>query len=112
MKKNSSDTQEPQAAASRTEEETQKRQARDALTQCGDHILQRNRPPECHSPQGDEPYIEGQPWLELRGTAQEPVKGVTDVKISMWPREKVEIGTARPASVGSVLAHVRNSPSA
>jgi hypothetical protein len=52
---------------------------------------------------GDEPYVEGQPWLELRGTAKEPVKGVTDVKISMWPRENVQIGTARPASVGAVL---------
>ena len=28
---------------------------------------------------------------------------MTDVKISMWPREKVEIGIARPASVGAVL---------
>ena len=52
---------------------------------------------------GEEPYIEGQPWLELRGTATEPVKGVTDVKISMWPKETTEVGTARPASVGSVL---------
>ena len=52
---------------------------------------------------GDEPYVEGQPWLELRGTAQEPVKGVSDVKISMGPREKVEIGAAQPASVGTVL---------
>jgi hypothetical protein len=51
----------------------------------------------------DVPYVEGQPWLELRGTAQEPVEGVNDVKISMWPMERVEIGTARPASVGSVL---------
>ncbi|MGB2714763.1 MAG: hypothetical protein WBC51_11320 [Vicinamibacterales bacterium] len=52
---------------------------------------------------GDQPYVEGQPWLELSGTATEPVKGVTDVKISMWPRETVEIGTARPASIGAVL---------
>src|SRR5262245_12275230 len=51
---------------------------------------------------GDEPYVEGQPWLELRGTTTEPVKGVTYVRI-MWPRDTVEVGTARPASVGSVL---------
>lgn len=31
---------------------------------------------------GDEPYVEGQPWLELRGTATEPVKGVTEVKMA------------------------------
>src|SRR5262245_38835774 len=47
---------------------------------------------------GDQPYIESQPWLELRGTAREPVKGITDIKISMWSRDKAEVGTARPAS--------------
>lgn len=29
---------------------------------------------------GAEPYIESQPWLELRGTATEPLNGVTDAK--------------------------------
>jgi hypothetical protein len=52
---------------------------------------------------GEEPYIESQPWLELRGTATEPVKGVTDVKISLYPRGQVEVGTARPASVGAII---------
>jgi hypothetical protein len=52
---------------------------------------------------GAEPYIESQPWLELRGTATEPVNGVTDVKISVWLRETPKVGTARPASVGAVL---------
>src|SRR4029450_3527492 len=47
---------------------------------------------------GAEPYIESQPWLELRGTATEPVNGVTDVKISVWLRETPKVGTARPAS--------------
>lgn len=52
---------------------------------------------------GAEPYVESQPWLELRGTATEPVNGVTDVKISVWLRETPKVGTARPASVGAVL---------
>jgi hypothetical protein len=52
---------------------------------------------------GDEPYIESQPWLELRGTATESIRDVKDVKISMFPRDKPEIGTARPASVGAVI---------
>lgn len=52
---------------------------------------------------GGEPYVESQPWLELRGRATEPVNGVTDVKITMWLRETPKVGIARPASVGAVL---------
>jgi hypothetical protein len=52
---------------------------------------------------GDDPYVEAEPWLELRGKALEPVKGVTKVGISMWARDDVKCGTTRPASVGSVL---------
>jgi hypothetical protein len=52
---------------------------------------------------GAEPYVESQPWLELRGTATEPVNGVTDVKISTWLRETPKVGTPRPASVGALL---------
>jgi hypothetical protein len=52
---------------------------------------------------GDEPYVEAEPWLELRGKALEPLKDVTEVRISMWARDDIQCGTARPASVGSVL---------
>lgn len=52
---------------------------------------------------GDEPYIESKPWLEVRGTATEPVKGMTDVKISMYPEDKPIVGTARPAAVGAII---------
>src|SRR3712207_4677290 len=31
---------------------------------------------------GDEPEIESQPWLQLKGVLTEPVKGVRDVVIS------------------------------
>jgi hypothetical protein len=53
---------------------------------------------------GEEPEIETQPWLELRGTLEEPVKSVTTVRISNYPREPLTIGTARPASVGAIIA--------
>jgi hypothetical protein len=52
---------------------------------------------------GEEPEIESQPWLELQGKVTEPVRDVTDVKISMYPREPLAIGTARPASVGAII---------
>jgi hypothetical protein len=52
---------------------------------------------------GAEPYVESQPWFELRGTATVPVNGVTDVTISVWLRDTPKVGTARPASVGAML---------
>jgi hypothetical protein len=52
---------------------------------------------------GEEPEIESQPWLELHGKFREPVKGVTDLKVSLYPREPLTVGTARPASVGSII---------
>ena len=54
-------------------------------------------------PRNEEPYIETQPWLELRGKATEPVKGVTDVKISLYPKDDMRVGTARPASCGAII---------
>ena len=52
---------------------------------------------------GNEPEIESQPWLELRGKLHEPVKGVTDLKVSLYPREPLTVGTVRPASVGAII---------
>ena len=52
---------------------------------------------------GDEPEIESQPWLELRGVLTEAVKDVRDVQISLYPRDKMEVGTARPASCGAII---------
>ena len=46
------------------------------------------------------------PWLELRGTLDEPVRDVRDVAFSLYPDAQVVIGTARPAAVGSII-HVR-----
>jgi hypothetical protein len=52
---------------------------------------------------GEEPEIESQPWLELRGVLTEPVKDVRDVVISLYPRDRMEVGTARPASCGAII---------
>ncbi len=53
---------------------------------------------------GEEPYVHCDFWVQLRGTATEPVKGVNNILICMSARETVEVGTARPASVGAVVA--------
>src|SRR5262245_12475531 len=52
---------------------------------------------------GEEPEIESQPWLALKGVLTEPLKGVRDVLISLYPRDKMEVGTARPASCGAII---------
>jgi hypothetical protein len=52
---------------------------------------------------GEEPEIELQPWLELRGALEEPVKGTTEIRISNYPREPLSVGTARPAAVGAII---------
>jgi len=52
---------------------------------------------------GEEPHIEGGPCLELRGTVPEAVRGVQDVRISVFPTDNMQVGTARPASVGALI---------
>jgi hypothetical protein len=54
------------------------------------------------SPRGEEPYIESRSWLELRGLLEEPIRNTKEVRISMYSEEKIQVGTARPASVGAV----------
>ena len=52
---------------------------------------------------GEEPYIESGPWLELYGVVADPIRSLTDVEISLYPRDTVEVGPARPATVGSFI---------
>jgi len=86
------------------QENAEARRPRNACAECRDHRCVDNGVGlNAVHHKGSEPYVESQPWLELRGTATEPVNGVTDVKISMWLRETPRVGTARPASVGAVL---------
>ena len=58
---------------------------------------------DAEHPRGEEPTIENRPWLELRGSLEEPVKGVEDVLFSLYPGDDVRVGTARPAAVGSII---------
>lgn len=51
----------------------------------------------------EEPFIEAKPWLELRGTLSEAIRDVRDIRISMYPEDDLLVGTARPASVGSII---------
>jgi hypothetical protein len=53
--------------------------------------------------EGVEPYIESKPWLELKGTASEPVRDVKDVVVSLYPEHKHVVGTARPAACGAIV---------
>ena len=52
---------------------------------------------------GEEPDIETHPWLDVHGTLSEPVRDVRDILISMYPEDKLVVGTARPAAVGSII---------
>jgi hypothetical protein len=53
--------------------------------------------------QGDAPEIDSQPWLELTGLLTESLNGVRDVVISLYPRERMDVGTARPAACGAIV---------
>jgi hypothetical protein len=46
---------------------------------------------------GEEPELENRSSLELRGTLTEPIV------FYAYSREKVEVGTARPASVAAII---------
>ena len=52
---------------------------------------------------GVDPYIETQPWLELKGRASEPVRDVKDVVISLYPKDELVVGTSRPAACGAIV---------
>ena len=52
---------------------------------------------------GEEPEIEAHFWLELRGHLSEPVEGTTVVSLGMHPRDRLLVGSARPAAVGAIV---------
>lgn len=54
-------------------------------------------------PRGTDPAIESKPWLELTGSAAEPVRNVTAWRISMFPEEPLRVGPRRPAPVGALI---------
>jgi hypothetical protein len=52
---------------------------------------------------GHEPEINGDPWLEIHGTLDEAVGPMRDIDISVFAKDKREVGPARPAAVGSII---------
>jgi len=58
------------------------------------------RPDEPH---GVDPIIESNAWLELHGTADEPMKGTRDIEIHISAAEKVHPGVGPPACVGAII---------
>src|SRR5689334_20042190 len=49
------------------------------------------------------PTRDGSCWMELRGVFDEPVKGQSEVVISVHEEESAEVGPVRPAVIGHVL---------
>ncbi len=52
---------------------------------------------------GEEPEIDSGPWLELEGILTEPVKDVHVVRFSLYPKDELRIGPARPAGIGAIV---------
>lgn len=52
---------------------------------------------------GAEPQIGNSQWLEVRGTADESIRGVRDVVITVIAKDRTEPGPARPARVGTII---------
>lgn len=55
-------------------------------------------------PRDPEPEIEVTPWLELRGTLNQPVRETAAVVLSVYPKAGTKVGPARPPAVGSVIS--------
>src|SRR5262249_34031704 len=54
-------------------------------------------------PRDPEPEIEVKPWLELRGTLEEPLNQTSEIMFSVYPDPSTKVGPARPPAVGSIL---------
>ncbi len=52
---------------------------------------------------GTNPRRSGSSWLEVRGVMDEPVKGTSDIRISVHEAKDDDLGTRRPAVVGFVF---------
>lgn len=47
-------------------------------------------------PRDPEPEIEVKPWIELRGTLDEPVRQASSIVLNIYPDSRTRVGTARP----------------
>lgn len=52
---------------------------------------------------GAPPYLESSSWLDVKGTLDSPVKGVSDIAFGVYPREALVVGSARPVAVGAII---------
>lgn len=77
--------------------------SRNAFAQRCHFVVQNDRAPSRCSSSWRRARNRAPAWLELLGKASEPIGAVTDVVISMYLRKPVEVGTARPASVGAII---------
>jgi hypothetical protein len=57
----------------------------------------------AHKPRGANPVVESRPWLGLRGTMNEPVRGVSDIEINLYPDAKVESEPKHAECIGAVI---------
>jgi hypothetical protein len=57
----------------------------------------------AHKPRGANPVVKSRPWLELRGTMNEPVRGVSDIEINLYPDARVESQPTQSECVGAVV---------
>jgi len=58
---------------------------------------------QTNKPRGEPARFEGGPWLEVRGTADEAVRDVRDIVISVHTDEREEPGPTSPPSVGAII---------
>jgi hypothetical protein len=53
-------------------------------------------------PKGPEPLIGSEPWLEVRGKLNEPIRDVTELVISVHGQQRPRAGPVRPLCVGTI----------
>jgi hypothetical protein len=54
-------------------------------------------------PKDPEPEIEVEPWIEIHGVLDAPVRQTSDFVVSLYPDARTKVGTARPPAVGSII---------
>ena len=54
------------------------------------------------NPKGPDPLIGSEPWLEVRGKLNEPIRDVIEVVISAHAEERPKPGPVRPLCVGTI----------
>ena len=53
-------------------------------------------------PKGPDPLIGSEPWLEVRGKLNEPIRDATELVISVIAKDRPKPGPVRPLCVGTI----------